>query len=133
MASYQTRQRDPLLDSTTQAAIEKRGRELVGIGLFIAGLLVGMMLWSYAADDPNFMSATDADGVGSAVYPPLRARTRIGSCDIRANCYCSHGHLRGNPIPRSGLGRKFWAGWPFWRYGVVDPADDPAVWRDVFG
>ena len=60
MASYQSRQRDPLLDSTTQAAIEKRGRELVGIGLFIAGLMVAMMLWSYAADDPNFMSATDA-------------------------------------------------------------------------
>ena len=60
MASYQTRQRDPLLDSSTQAAIEKRGRELVGIALFVAGLMVSMMLWSYAADDPNFMSATDA-------------------------------------------------------------------------
>jgi S-DNA-T family DNA segregation ATPase FtsK/SpoIIIE len=60
MASYQTRQRDPLLDSTTQAAIEKRGRELIGIGLFVVGLMVAMMLWSYAPDDPNFMSATDA-------------------------------------------------------------------------
>ncbi len=60
MASYQTRQRDPLLDSNTQAAIEKRGRELIGIGLFVVGLMVAMMLWSYAPDDPNFMSATDA-------------------------------------------------------------------------
>lgn len=60
MASYQSRQRDPLLDSTTQAAIEKRGRELFGIGLFLAGLLGAMMLWSYVPDDPNFMSATDA-------------------------------------------------------------------------
>jgi len=60
MASYQSRQRDPLLDSTTQAAIEKRGRELIGIGLFLAGLMVAMMLWSYVPDDPNFMSATDA-------------------------------------------------------------------------
>ncbi|SLN35621.1 DNA translocase FtsK [Pseudooctadecabacter jejudonensis] len=60
MASYQTRQRDPLLDSTTQAAIEKRGRELIGIALFVAGLMVSMMLWSYVPDDPNFMSATDA-------------------------------------------------------------------------
>ena len=60
MASYQSRQRDPLLDSTTQAAIEKRGRELCGIGLFVMGLMVAMMLWSYAPDDPNFMSATDA-------------------------------------------------------------------------
>ncbi len=60
MASYQTRQRDPLLDSNMQAAIEKRGRELIGIALFVAGLMVMMMLWSYASDDPNFMSATDA-------------------------------------------------------------------------
>jgi len=60
MASYQSRQRDPLLDSNTQAAIEKRGRELIGIGLFVVGLMVAMMLWSYAPDDPNFMSATDA-------------------------------------------------------------------------
>jgi len=60
MASYQTRQRDPLLDSNTQAAIEKRGRELLGIGLFIVGMIVAMMLWSYVPDDPNFMSATDA-------------------------------------------------------------------------
>ena len=60
MASYQSRTRDPLLDSTTQAAIEKRGRELIGIALFVAGVMVAMMLWSYAPDDPNFMSATDA-------------------------------------------------------------------------
>ncbi|MFB1025660.1 MAG: DNA translocase FtsK 4TM domain-containing protein, partial [Octadecabacter sp.] len=60
MASYQSRQRDPLLDSGTQAVIEKRGRELVGIGLFVVGVMVAMMLWSYAPDDPNFMSATDA-------------------------------------------------------------------------
>ncbi|MBT8410654.1 MAG: DNA translocase FtsK 4TM domain-containing protein, partial [Octadecabacter sp.] len=60
MASYQTRQRDPLLDSNMQAAIEKRGRELIGIALFVAGLMVAMMLWSYAPEDPNFMSATDA-------------------------------------------------------------------------
>jgi len=60
MATYQSRQRDPLLDSTTQAAIEKRGRELIGLGLFVSGLLVAMTLWSYAPSDPTFMSATDA-------------------------------------------------------------------------
>ena len=56
MASYQSRQRDPLLDSGTQATIEKRGRELLGIGLFVIGIIVATMLWSYAPDDPNFMS-----------------------------------------------------------------------------
>ena len=60
MASYQSRQRDPLLDSGTQATIEKRGRELLGICLFVVGIMIATMLWSYAPDDPNFMSATDA-------------------------------------------------------------------------
>ncbi len=60
MAAYQTRQRDPLLDSNTQAAIEKRGRELFGIGLAVAGLLVAIMMGSYSPDDPSWISATDA-------------------------------------------------------------------------
>ncbi len=60
MASYSTRQRDPLLDSTMQAAIEKRGKELLGLGLIFVGMLIGMMLWSYSPDDPNWMLATDA-------------------------------------------------------------------------
>ena len=37
MASYQARKRDPLLDSNTQAMVEKRSKELLGIGLIIAG------------------------------------------------------------------------------------------------
>lgn len=60
MASYQSRGRDPLLDSTTQAAIEKRGRELFGILLVVIGLLMAVMLGSYSADDPSWISATDA-------------------------------------------------------------------------
>ncbi len=60
MASYSTRQRDPLLDSNMQAAIEKRGKELLGLGLIFVGFLVGIMLWSYSPDDPNWMLATDA-------------------------------------------------------------------------
>ncbi len=60
MASFQTRQRDPLLDSTTQAAIEKRGRELFGLALSVLGLLVAVMMGSYSPDDPSWISATDA-------------------------------------------------------------------------
>ncbi|MEM9788024.1 MAG: DNA translocase FtsK 4TM domain-containing protein [Pseudomonadota bacterium] len=60
MASFQTRQRDPLLDSTTQAAIEKRGRELFGLALAVLGLLVAAMMGSYSPDDPSWISATDA-------------------------------------------------------------------------
>ena len=60
MASYQSRGRDPLLDSNTQAAIEKRGKELFGIALIIFGVLMAMMVGSYTADDPSWISATDA-------------------------------------------------------------------------
>ncbi|NJN36963.1 MAG: ABC transporter ATP-binding protein [Nitrospiraceae bacterium] len=35
MASYQVRQRDPLLDQTTQAMLERRGRELLGVALLV--------------------------------------------------------------------------------------------------
>ena len=60
MASYQSRRRDPLLDSTTQAALEKRSRELVGMALIALGLLVAVMMGSYSPDDPSWISATDA-------------------------------------------------------------------------
>ncbi len=60
MASYQSRQRDPLLDSATQAMIEKRGRELLGLALLVVGLLLAVMVGSYSPDDPSWISATDA-------------------------------------------------------------------------
>ena len=60
MASYQSRGRDSLLDSTTQAAIEKRGRELFGFLLIAVGVLMVIMLGSYTAEDPSWISATDA-------------------------------------------------------------------------
>ncbi|WP_299285402.1 DNA translocase FtsK [uncultured Tateyamaria sp.] len=57
--AYQTR-RDPLFDHTMQAAIEKRSRELIGIGLFVVGLMAAAMMLSYTPDDPNWMASTDA-------------------------------------------------------------------------
>ncbi|MBF9029559.1 DNA translocase FtsK [Rhodobacterales bacterium HKCCE3408] len=57
--AYQTRQRDPFLDSQMQAMIEKRGRELIGLVLVTAGIALAMMLWSYAPGDPNWLAATD--------------------------------------------------------------------------
>ncbi|WP_342077875.1 DNA translocase FtsK 4TM domain-containing protein [Yoonia sp. SS1-5] len=84
MASYQTRQRDPLLDSTTQAAIEKRGRELLGLGLIIAGLLIAAMVGSYSPDDPSWISATDAPvqnwlgHFGASITAPLMMIMGLG-------------------------------------------------------
>ncbi len=60
MASYSTRQRDPLLDSDMQAAIERRGKELIGIALILIGVMAATMIATYSPDDPNWMLATDA-------------------------------------------------------------------------
>ena len=58
--AYQTRSRDPLLDSTTQAVIEKRGKELIGVLLIVLGLAAAAMIGSYSPDDPNWLVSTDA-------------------------------------------------------------------------
>ncbi|MCT4559189.1 MAG: DNA translocase FtsK 4TM domain-containing protein [Pelagimonas sp.] len=60
MASYQVRGRDPLLDANTALQLEKRGRELMGIGLIAVGLLLGLALGSFNPNDPSFFAATDA-------------------------------------------------------------------------
>ena len=59
MASYQARQRDPLLDQNVSAMLERRGRELLGVGLVIAGLIFVAMLGTYSPEDPGWMVATD--------------------------------------------------------------------------
>lgn len=75
--AYQARGRDPLLDSNTQAALEKRGKELIGIALILVGLMASAMIASYTPDDPNWMSATDAPvqnwmgRFGASVSAPL--------------------------------------------------------------
>ncbi|MGD9916858.1 MAG: DNA translocase FtsK [Paenirhodobacter sp.] len=77
MASYQARQRDPLLDQNTQAVLERRGKELLGLGLVILGVLVAMMLASYAPEDPSWMAASDAPvqnwlgRIGAGIASPL--------------------------------------------------------------
>ena len=58
--AFHTRSRDPLLDSNMQAAIEKRGKELLGILLICLGLAVAAMIGSYSPEDPNWMVSTDA-------------------------------------------------------------------------
>jgi DNA segregation ATPase FtsK/SpoIIIE, S-DNA-T family len=60
MASINARQRDPLLDQNTQAMLERRGRELLGMGLLLLAGLFVLMLSSYSPEDPGWMVATDA-------------------------------------------------------------------------
>jgi S-DNA-T family DNA segregation ATPase FtsK/SpoIIIE len=77
MASFQARGRDPLLDQGTQAALERRGRELLGLGLIGAGLAVAAMLATYSPDDPSWLAATEAEAgnalgrIGAAIASPL--------------------------------------------------------------
>ena len=56
--AYQIRGRDPLLDSNMAEAIEKRGKELIGIVLIVVGLMAAAMIGSYTPDDPNWMVST---------------------------------------------------------------------------
>ncbi|MCV2876261.1 DNA translocase FtsK 4TM domain-containing protein [Rhodobacteraceae bacterium XHP0102] len=69
--AYQTRQRDPLLDAPMQEALERRGKELLGLILLAAGVAVAAMLVSYTPDDPNWMVATDT--------PPENLLGRLGA------------------------------------------------------
>ncbi len=88
--AYQARHRDPLFDSDTQAIIERRGRELVGVMLLALGVLTMLALGSYSADDPNWLSSTDAPAqnllgpVGAAFASPLYVIAGYGSWAIAA-------------------------------------------------
>ncbi len=88
MASYQARQRDPLFDSNTQAVIEKRGKELLGVGLFVTGIAFVLLLATYAPTDPSLFSATDEPiqnalgRIGAAIASPLQIIAGLGSWAI---------------------------------------------------
>jgi S-DNA-T family DNA segregation ATPase FtsK/SpoIIIE len=55
MASYQVRQRDPLLDQATQAMLERRSKEVLGLAFLVFALLFALMLTSYSPNDPGWM------------------------------------------------------------------------------
>ena len=86
--AYNTRSRDPLLDSNMQAAIEKRGKELIGITLILLGLAAVAMVGSYTPDDPNWLVSTDAPvqnmlgQVGASIAGPLFMIVGWGSWGI---------------------------------------------------
>ena len=88
--AYQARHRDPLFDSDTQAIIERRGKELIGLTLLGLAALVALVLGSYSPDDPNWLNATDAQArnllgpLGAAIASPLYVIAGYGSWAIAA-------------------------------------------------
>lgn len=85
MASWQAKHRDPLFDQSTRTALERRGKEAIGAGLIVLGILVAMMLGSWSPDDPAFGSATDAPaqnlmgGVGAMIASALIMIAGLGA------------------------------------------------------
>ncbi|SLN32139.1 DNA translocase FtsK [Roseovarius albus] len=75
--AYQTRGREPLLDSSMAEAIEKRGKEMLGLGLLALAALAAVMIATYTPDDPSWLSATDAPvqnalgRLGASIAAPL--------------------------------------------------------------
>ena len=90
MASFQARQRDPLLDHGTQEMLERRGRELLGLGLILVALVFAAILGSYSPEDPGWMVATDEPAqnmlgrFGAAVASTLTILIGLGAWAIPA-------------------------------------------------
>ncbi len=88
MASFQARQRDPLLHQSTQAMLERRGRELLGLALVLAALVFALTLGSYSPEDPGWMVATDDPAqnmlgrFGAAVASTLTILIGLGAWSI---------------------------------------------------
>lgn len=86
--AYPTRDRERLLDVDMQAAIERRGRELLGIVLLVLALCAAAMIVSYHPDDPSWMSATGAPvhnwmgWIGASIAAPLFMIVGWGSWGI---------------------------------------------------
>jgi S-DNA-T family DNA segregation ATPase FtsK/SpoIIIE len=77
MAARKGRRRAPLMESGTEAALRRRGAELLGLLLIGIGALAFAIVWTYSPDDPSLFSATDeaprnALGlVGASLADPL--------------------------------------------------------------
>ncbi len=83
--AYQARHRDPLFDSDTQAIIERRGKELLGLALLAVAVTLALALGTYSPNDPNWLNATDAPAenalghIGAAIASPLYVIAGFGS------------------------------------------------------
>lgn len=115
MASYSAKQRDPLLDSKLQAAIERRSKELIGIGMLVMGVLVAMMLVSYTPSDPNWLAASQAPvqnwlgRFGASIAAPLFVIVGWGSWAIAIVLVVWGGRFATHSGTERALGRLIFA------------------------
>ncbi|NBC95142.1 MAG: DNA translocase FtsK, partial [Deinococcus-Thermus bacterium] len=113
--AYPTNQRDPLLDSAMQAAIEKRGRELAGLVLLGAGLAGVALLASYVPEDASFFSSTDAPAenllgrTGASVAGPLFLVVGFGAWVVAGTLLVWGVRLMANRGAERALGRLIFA------------------------
>ncbi len=83
--AYQTRGREPLIDSTVAQALGKRGRELIGLMLLGFAVVAGATVYSYTPTDPSWMAATDGPvhnllgAPGASVAAPLYMIIGLGA------------------------------------------------------
>ena len=82
--------RAPLMESDTEAALRRRGSELIGLVLIVLAGLTAALIWTYSPDDPSLFSATDeaprnALGlVGASLADPLHRALGWGAYGIAA-------------------------------------------------
>ncbi|PKP84482.1 MAG: cell division protein FtsK [Alphaproteobacteria bacterium HGW-Alphaproteobacteria-2] len=90
--AYQSRHqtRDPLISQTLQVALQRRGRELLGLSLLGLGGGVVLILGSYVPDDPSWLSASDEPAknllgqFGATVASPLIITIGLGAWTLAA-------------------------------------------------
>ncbi len=88
--AYQTRGRDPLFDPETQAVLQRRGTELLGLVMLAAGIACAAMLGTFAADDPSWLTATSEPArnalgrFGASLASPLYVIVGMGAWGFAA-------------------------------------------------
>ena len=114
MASYQARQRDPLLDQNVQAMLQRRGKEVIGLALIALALAATLMLWTYTPEDPGWMVATDE--------PARNALGRFGAAAASTLVIISGKGAWGIPVILLAWGLRF----------VTHRGEDRAIGRMIF-
>ena len=86
--AYPTRGRDPLLDASTQAFLERRGVEALGLVILAVGVVFALALASYSPEDSAWIASGEreianwAGQIGAIISAPLIKIMGLGSWGI---------------------------------------------------